>query len=193
MSAFNEANNALVWRESIRTVNKWFTQIDNLPLDQSVDLLRDLTRATLLVIGSAGFGRQGPWVEDTSLLNHKVTLSSAVTEAVSQLIPRSMVPKSVWNAVTEKNMYIPFIGPTIKKAQDAFEVLRGHMVELTSEARNGLINAEKGNGNSAALLKNLVQANMETYDQGNEGGYKSLTDEELFSNMFVSRPFHMLI
>jgi hypothetical protein len=34
---------------------------------------------------------------------------------------------------------------------------------------------------------------METYDQGNEGGYKSLTDEELFSNMFVSRPFHMLI
>lgn len=187
MNAFNEANNALVWRESTRTVNKWFTQIDAVSQDESVDLLRDLTRATLLIIGSAGFGRHAPWVEDSSSLSHKVNLSSAVEEATAQLIPRILIPKFIWNAITRNNVYIPFFKPVVDKVQDALEVLRGHMAEIISEARSRLINDEKDNENGAALLRNLVEANMMTFEQGNsEGGYKSLTDEELYSNMFVS-------
>ncbi|EKM76767.1 hypothetical protein AGABI1DRAFT_131058 [Agaricus bisporus var. burnettii JB137-S8] len=185
MNAFNEANNALVWRESTRTVNKWFTQIDAVPLDESIDLLRDLTRATLLIIGSAGFGRHAPWVEDSSSLSHKVNLSSAVEEATAQLLPRILIPKFIWNAITQNNVYIPFFKPVVDKAQDALEVLRGHMAEIISEARSRLINDEKDNEDGAALLKNLVEANMMTFEQGNEGGYKSLTDEELYSNMFM--------
>lgn len=201
-NAFNEANNAFVWRESTRIINEWFATIDSAASHSpavEIDLLRDLTRATLLIISSAGFGRRSPWVEDANqskAIGHKANLSSAVIEAVSQIFPRILTPKPIWNAVTQHNVYIPLIGSMVSRARDAFDVLKDHMLEIASEARDRFgINRPKNSdeeadtsAHGAALLKNLVEANM-TFEKGGEGGYRSLTDGELFSNMFVSRIF----
>jgi len=199
-SAFNEANQAFVWRETIRIVNEWFSEIDaaatptpgQQPTSQ-VDLLRDMIRATLLVIASAGFGRRSTWLEDTKSTpppGHKVAFNYAVISAIEQIFPRYLTPKFIWKAVTERGIYVPLIGPVVLKATEAFENLRGHMLEIALQARdrfkqNG-IEDENDSVHGAALLRNLVRANMTFEKNEGETGQKSLTDEELFSNMFVS-------
>ncbi|KAJ3571796.1 hypothetical protein NP233_g3521 [Leucocoprinus birnbaumii] len=199
-NAFNEANNAFVWQETLRIVNEWFIEIDKAatfaepkgPVTR-VDLLRDLTRATLLIIASGGFGRRSTWTGESSTVpppGHRVHLSSAITGACDQLFPRILTPKPIWDAVVERGMYIPFVGPIVLKARDAFEELEGHMMEVVSQARDrfGLgrpkDEASDGSVQGAALLKNMVEANM-TFEKGSEVGERSLTDGELFSNMFL--------
>ncbi|KAF9443653.1 cytochrome P450 [Macrolepiota fuliginosa MF-IS2] len=197
-TAFNEANNAFVWRETTRIVNEWFSEIDaatTFTVDGptvEIDLLRDLTRATLLVIGSAGFGRRSTWLEDVNSTpppGHKVPFSLAVAEAIGQLFPRILAPKPIWNAVTEKDVHVPLIGPILLKAKDAFENLRRHMLEVVSQARDQYgINQHKAvedESGGAALLKNMVEANMTFEKREGEVGHRSMTDGELFSNMFV--------
>ncbi len=76
----------------------------------------------------------------------------------------------------------------VLRASDAFDNLKAHMLEVVSQARDrfGLCiqsGTDDGN-NGAGLLRNMVGANM-TFE--GEAGYKSLTDGELLSNMFVSR------
>lgn len=205
-TAFNEANNAFVWREATRIVNEWFAEIDasaqstsasNQPTAE-IDLLRDLTRATLLVIASAGFGRRSTWLEDASSIpppGHKVPFSPAMIDAINGLFPRILTPRPIWNAVTERGVYVPLLGPFLLKAKDAFENLKGHMLEVVSQARDQYgVNRQKavgdesdGSVHGAALLRNLVGANMTFGKDESEAEYKSMTDAELFSNMFVSR------
>ncbi|KXN84067.1 Putative cytochrome P450 CYP13A1 [Leucoagaricus sp. SymC.cos] len=200
-TAFNEANNAFVWRETLRIVNEWFAEIDKAATttDSSqpttnVDLLRDLTHAALLVIASAGFGRRSTWLEESNTVpppGHRIHLSPAITNAISALFPRILTPKPIWNAATEKGMYIPLLGPMLVKARDAFKDLRGHMTEVVSQARDRFgVGHQKGTEEAddgvhgAALLKNLVEANM-TFEKGDDAGHRTMTDGELFSNMFV--------
>lgn len=193
-TAFNEANNAFVWRETLRIVHEWFSEIDKAaaPTDPitDVDLLRDLTRAALLVIAAAGFGRRSAWTGESNSTpppGHRVHLSPAITNACDQLIPRILTPRPIWNAVVERGVYIPILGPFLLKARDAFDDLQAHMMEVVSLARDrfGLgRQKEVEEAQGAALLRNLVAANM-SFEKGDEDGHRSFTDEELFSNMFV--------
>jgi hypothetical protein len=198
-TAFNEANHAFVWRETLRIVNEWFTVIDKAAITSTesaqstsnINLLRDLTRVTLLVIASAGFGRRSTWADESSSIpppGHKAHLSSAITNAIDALFPRILTPKPIWNAVVEKRVYVPLLGPMLTRTKDAFDELRSHMVELVSQARDrfGISRQkEQGEEDGAALLRNMVEANM-AFEKEDEAGYRSLTDGELLSNMFVS-------
>ena len=198
-TAFNEANTAFVWQETIRIVNEWFVEIDNEATSSNdaegsattnVDLCRDLTRATLLVIASAGFGRRSTWTEENSsvpLPGHKVHLSRAITDAVDLIQPRGLTPKCLWKAVVEDGVYVPLLERPLLKMRDAFEEFRGQMTELVSQARDtfGLgTKIDDHHVQGAALLKNMVQANM-TFEKDEQVGHRSLTDEEVLSNMFV--------
>ena len=197
-TAFNEANNAFVWQETIRIVNEWFTEIDKAASSSdsegsstNMDLCRDLTRATLLIIASAGFGRRSTWTGESSSIpspGHKVPLSQAITDAVDQIFLRILTPKPLWKAVTENGIHMPLLGRMLLRARDAFDELQGHMMELVSQARDtfGLsIRKEEDGIQGAALLKNMVQANM-TFEKDDKVGHRNLTDGELLSNMFVS-------
>ena len=201
-TAFNEANNAFVWQETIRIVNEWFIEIDDKAASSTdvegsstttnVDLCRDLTRATLLVIASAGFGRHSTWrtEENGSILppGHKVHLSRAITDAVDLIQPRVLAPKRLWKAVVEDGVYIPLLGRSLLRMRDTFEELRGHMIELVSQARDTFSLGTKPDDHhvqGAALLKNMVQANL-SFEGDEHVDYRTLTDEELLSNMFVS-------
>ncbi|KAJ7204839.1 hypothetical protein GGX14DRAFT_336175, partial [Mycena pura] len=66
--AFNEAGNALVWKETVRIVNEWFAELDTRA--QAVGgacapftINAQQALATLLIISSAGFGRCASWNE----------------------------------------------------------------------------------------------------------------------------------
>jgi len=197
-SAFNETNNAFVWLETIRIVNEWFIEIDKAAsssdsegLSTNVDLCLDLTRVTLLVIGSAGFGRRSTWAEENdSILPHgcKVHLSQAIMDVVGVVFFRALIPRFLWKAVAVEGMYVPYIGDFLLRVRDALDEFQRHMTELVSQARDtfGLkTRKEDSDVQGSALLKNMVQANM-TFEKDEQVGHRNLTDEELLSNMFVS-------
>ncbi|KAJ6582916.1 cytochrome P450 [Mycena vulgaris] len=189
--AFNETGNAFVWMETIRVVNEWFAELDAAEAKQgsgaiTIDAMKDLIQVTLLVISSAGFGRRASWLEDSSTTpppGHKMAFRPALTSALEHLFTKVLTPE--WLYALSERMYLPFIGPIVKDTKNAYEALKLHMLDLVSLSRAWVVEGKVSNMD-AALLRNLVEANMTTLDD-NEGAYshKSLTDEELFSNTFT--------
>ncbi|KAF9467844.1 cytochrome P450 [Collybia nuda] len=181
-SAFNEANNALVWRETIRLLDEWFAKLDliqeksHVPI--SVNLLKDLTQITLLVVSSAGFGRCASLRDDSDTEpppGHKLAFRPAVASTMSHLIPKVLTPDWIYD-LSDK-IYIPFLTPMLSDTREGFEALRLHMVEIVSQAR-AWIAGGKTAVMDAALLRNLVEASMV------EDGNRHLTDDELLSDTF---------
>ncbi|KAF5379088.1 hypothetical protein D9615_005915 [Tricholomella constricta] len=166
-SAFNKTNNAFVWRETNHAVAEWFTQIGEAKPDSQggvfVDLLKDLTQVTLLVISSA---------------DHKIAFRPAVTATLHHVITKAVTP--TWLSNLSDRLYLPLITPLLNEARGSFDALRLHMLEVISLAR-AWIAGGKASNMDAALLRNLVEANMSHNDNG-----KHLTDDELLSNTFVS-------
>ncbi|KAK0458736.1 cytochrome P450 [Desarmillaria tabescens] len=161
-SAFNETNNAFVWSESMRIATEWFADIDNkisgIARECTVDLLKDLTQFTLLVISTAGFGRRVSWSEDAAAVpppGHKILFMTFLTGCnfLSSLL-------------------------LSRKRRDSFEALKFHMLDVISLAR-AWVASGKAADMDAALLRNMVEANMSEEADLN---YKRLTDDELLSN-----------
>ncbi|KAF8066025.1 cytochrome P450 [Lyophyllum atratum] len=185
-SAFNEANHAFVWRETIRVVDEWFTEIDETTKDSQgkfpVDLLTDLTQVTLLVISSAGFGRRASLKEDLDTEpppGHKLAFRPAVTSTVHHVITKAITP--TWLYKLSDRVYIPLLTPILNEARESFDALGLHMLEVISLAR-AWIAGGKTTAMDAALLRNLVEANMTNEDSDNG---KHLTDDELLSDTFT--------
>lgn len=84
-----------------------------------------------------------------------------------------------WIYALSGYIQIPYVSPALRHTREAFEELRHHMLDVVSSAR-AWVAGGKAETMDAALLKNLVEANM-----AQEGDYKRLTDEELLSNTFV--------
>ena len=187
--AFNDSNYTLAWSETRRIMFEWFEELDNNPLTapsmygKIIDVKEAMTRATLLIISSAGFGMQTPW--------------SAFAEASHKYLPaggNQTLPFHTSLALTIEKLFIkvitppfalalpfrvPWLSRQLEVTQIAFDSLKFHMLELVSSARSG------GEG-EANLLKRLVQANDEGVMQTKLGGKGTLSDSELLGNMFVS-------
>ncbi|KAH7912385.1 cytochrome P450 [Hygrophoropsis aurantiaca] len=187
--AFSEANVALVWTETIRIVNKWFQQLDvaakkspNGTNGFIVDLVSPMAQATLLVISAAGFGRRVSWTADSfdePPTGFKLTFRSAVMNSVENVIFYVLTP--TWFSKLLSFVKIPYLSSRAHITQQGFEQLERHMLDLVSSARAEVAEGKTSGGVSdAALLKNLVGANMTQ-----EGDYKRLTDGELLSNIFT--------
>ncbi|KAG6831703.1 hypothetical protein H0H87_004358 [Tephrocybe sp. NHM501043] len=193
-SAFNEANNAFVWRETIRVVDEWFEEIDNAkqnaPGETSVDLLKDLTQVTLLVIASAGFGHRVSFKEDLNTdppPGQKLAFRPAVTATLHHVLIKAIIPKALWNL--SDRMYLPLISPLVTSCRESFAALGFHMHEVIASARD-LIANDKGATMDSALLRNLVQANM-VNDASDTS--KHLTDDDLLSNTFASGEYTLAV
>ncbi|KAK0220202.1 cytochrome P450 [Armillaria fumosa] len=181
--AFNEANNAFVWSESMRIATEWFADIDNrmsgTARERNVDLLKDLTQLTLLVISTAGFGRRVSWSEDAAAVppaGHKIAFRPAVTSAISHLIPKVLTPDFIYDF--SDWVHLPFVSPALKETRESFEALKFHMLDVISLAR-AWVASGKAVDMDAALLRNLVEANM--FEEA-DFNHKRLTDDELLSN-----------
>ncbi|KAJ7918450.1 cytochrome P450 [Mycena leptocephala] len=190
--AFNEAGNAFVWVETVRVTNEWFAELGAAQAKQSnkpitLNVIKDLLQATLLVISSAGFGRCASWKENTSTTpppGHLMAFGPAVFAAVDHLHTKVLTPEFLY-ALSERT-YIPLIGRVVKNTKNAYEALKLHMLDLVSLSRAWVVEGKLANMD-AGLLRNLVEANMAdqaTEDTGAANSHKRLTDDELFSNTF---------
>ncbi|KIJ62164.1 hypothetical protein HYDPIDRAFT_182927 [Hydnomerulius pinastri MD-312] len=186
MPAFSEANVALVWTETLRIVNEWFEQLDlqastNRTKDLTVDLVSPMAQATLLVISSAGFGRRVSWTADLSVEpppGCSLTFRSAVMNSVDNVIFRILTPN--WFSTLSSFIKVPYLSSRVLLTQHSFEDLQRHMMDLVASARADIASGKPPSASDAALLRNLVEANM-----SQDGDYKRLTDGELLSNIFT--------
>ncbi|KDQ58514.1 hypothetical protein JAAARDRAFT_34328 [Jaapia argillacea MUCL 33604] len=189
-AAFSEANNALVWTETLRVLTEWFGTLDE-SLSKTpnkdgltIKVVDHMVQATLLVISTAGFGRRVSWTEDSSTQppqGHTLTFRSSLTSTLHNLFFKILTPD--WLCDLSSSIYIPYLSRRLAETKEAFSGLRLYIHEIISVARVGVLDG-KGvagdGGGGAALLRNLVEANM-TQD----GEFRQLTDDELLSNIFV--------
>ncbi|KAL0959591.1 hypothetical protein HGRIS_011300 [Hohenbuehelia grisea] len=179
--AFNEANTSYVWSETVRVLNEWFSHLDTTQAGKSditINLVKDMTQVTLLVISSAGFGRKVSWSDDLkmdALAGHTMSFRQAVTSAIDNVFVKVLTPS--WLYRLSQGVRIPIISKAMRNAQRSFDALRGHMQDVVEHARADHISGISRT--DAALLKNLVGANMAEL-----GTLKSLSDDELLSNTF---------
>jgi cytochrome P450 len=181
MSAFNEANVALIWSETLRVINEWFEQLDAAGPDVAVDMLPPMTQATLLAFATAGFGRRVSWTADSTAEpppGCRLTFRSAVMDSVNNVIFRALVPG--WFYQFSSLIKVPYLSSRALLTQLAFDDLRTHMLDLVASARADITSGERSGASGAALLQNLVEANM-----NQDGDAKKLTEGELLSNIFA--------
>jgi hypothetical protein len=81
----------------------------------------------------------------------------AVSSTLSHLFTRVLTPNWIYDL--SDRIYIPLVTPALIETQECFEALRLHMVEVVSMAR-AWIAGGKATAMDAALLRNLVEANM---------------------------------
>ncbi|EGO03712.1 hypothetical protein SERLA73DRAFT_175316 [Serpula lacrymans var. lacrymans S7.3] len=147
--------------------------------DLAIEVVPAMTQATLLITSAAGFGRRVSWDDDSSVApaaGYALTFRSAVITAVENVLFRILTPE--WFSTLSSVVTVPYLSARIQETGQAFEELGRHMLELVSSARASVVE-EKSATSGAALLNNLVKANMSP-----EGGSKCLSDSELLSNIF---------
>ncbi|KAJ7061003.1 cytochrome P450 [Mycena amicta] len=185
--AFNETGNAFVWKETIRVMNEWFAEIDAHEEPLVINAEENLTQATLLIISSAEFGRHASWHDDGAAPpGHTLAFRQAVFAAIEHLQTKYLTPP--WLYSLSERVYVPFIGQVVRDTQTAYEALRTHMLELIGLARAWQIEGNVDASIEAGLLRNLVEANMnapDDVDGNHELGQRTLTDDELLSNIFT--------
>lgn len=138
-----------------------------------------------MILSSAAFGRHNSWTDDTALENskaHHIPFRPAVKSAVENLVPKILTPD--WMFALFNLIPVPKVSPVLKETRESFVALRLHMLDLISNARDWV---SGGNAASldAALLQNLVQANMAQEDDA--AVRRKLTDDEMLSDIFVSQ------
>ncbi|KAF8437972.1 cytochrome P450 [Boletus edulis BED1] len=181
MSAFNEANIALVWSEALRITNEWFEQLDAVGPEISVDLLPPMGQITLLIIASAGFGGRVSWIADPMVApppGHKLTFRSAFMDSVHNVFFRILTPG--WFYRLSSLITVPYLSSRALRTQLAFDELRTHMLDLVASARAETMSGDYEGKLGTALLRNLVEANM-----NQDGASKKLSEGELLSNVFL--------
>jgi len=137
----------------------------------------------LLVFLSAAFGKHDSWFDHSgdNPDNH-TPFRLAATSAINNLIPRILIPDRLFALVG----YLP-LPTTIKEIRDSFESFRLHMLDIINATRDWIASGHD-NPQEAALLQNLVRANLAQLEQEEtkELTKRRLTDEEMLSNALVS-------
>ncbi|TFK46773.1 cytochrome P450 [Heliocybe sulcata] len=191
--AFNEANNALVWKETMHIVSDWFARLGK---GELVDVASAMTQITLHVISSAGFGIRIPSTPSAPPESIKVSESSilpfptALRTTISYLFAKVLTPDFLYDLSASLPCPVPLLSDKLDLTRRAFKDLREHILGVISDARAQMLGSglpmKEARGREMAeegsLLRNLVQANLA---EGQSA--RGLTDDELLSNAFVSR------
>jgi hypothetical protein len=123
------------------------------------------------------------WASDTFSpppTGHALTFRGSVISTLDNIYTKILTP--TWLISLSSVLPVPYISRKLRETETAFAELRSHIVELVNHMRADVASGGKSEetGLKAALLRNLVEANMMQDDD-----YKSLTDDELLSNIFV--------
>lgn len=153
-----------------------------------------LKKVTLHVISSAGFGHRMSWRSSHSPVQSPDSRSSdqhissfqvALRSCLDMLLLKVIVPSWMY-AVTEK-IPIPVFSVALRHIKGSFDSLSDHLMEMISSSRASASTGGDAGSSGAALLRNLVEANMNLHETDvDEKKGKQLTDMELISDIFVS-------
>ena len=112
-----------------------------------------------------------------------MSFEEAVVSSVELLMYRAVVPDWVYTFC--KRFHIPVLSATLNHVKDTFDVLQAHLMDLISLSRARVAEGKQSNQTEAALLRNLVEANMKI-ELDDTKDTRQLTDRELLSDIFVS-------
>ena len=90
-----------------------------------------------------------------------------------------MIPR--WFYRLPSLVKVPYLSARALQTQVAFDDLRTHMLNLVASVRADITSGNCSEAPGGALLRNLVEANM-----NQDGDSNKLTEGELLSNIFVS-------
>ncbi|KAJ7204838.1 cytochrome P450 [Mycena pura] len=111
---------------------------------------------------------------------------------ITNLHNKVLIPS--WLYALCARVRIPVVGRIVRETQAAYDALRAHMLELVALSRAWVVAGKVTGDMDAVLLRNLVEANMAVLDseeadstqaQAHAREIMSLTEDELFSNMFI--------
>nr|GAT59260.1 predicted protein [Mycena chlorophos] len=178
--AFTEAGNALVWKEAIRVANEWFTELHTRFEHNEylrIDAGQEWMDITLHIIASAGFGHPADKGQTSAF-------RQALFTAIAHIRVKTATP--TWLYVLSERIYVPLVGRIVRDTQAAYEELKVHILELVGTARAWVIEGKRtDSGSEAALLRNLVEANMDVPEDADRNTRRNtLTESELLSNSF---------
>ncbi|KAF5343110.1 hypothetical protein D9758_016006 [Tetrapyrgos nigripes] len=208
--AFGERNIRLVFTETVKIVNSLFEDVwknsETIVLDHAPDLTLELS---LLVIGSAGFGRPISWSSQQE--EFKTTLNRVSGGLMLKLVLNNLqlsqwAPRWVERGVEGVVDWVIDLvrgagtsetrkthGTSTKQVRQAFRDFDHSMREMIDARRSGGGVAYDGKGMGTGrddLFNLLLDANeayqdggLEKEEDGVQGG--KLTDEELIGNVFM--------
>jgi hypothetical protein len=104
-------------------------------------------------------------------------VTSALHLTLDGLFVHIITPKFLHEWV--ECLHIPYWSSQLKATNGAMRELKLHLLEILSSARTWLL-GDQTTQSDAALMRNLIEANT-----AQEGDAKSLTDDELLSDVFV--------
>ncbi|KAH7100892.1 cytochrome P450 [Auriculariales sp. MPI-PUGE-AT-0066] len=172
-----DSNNALLWVETVTTLNEWFSEWDfaiarEPKRQKAVNITTELRDITLFVIASAGFGMH---FSHGSMGFHKpgykMSFGESLVIAIETMLVKAMAPR--W-------MYVLPI-KALTNCDMAYTELKQYIVEMIAEARAGnAVDRRQGGEATADLFQRLVVANDEESD-----AKARLSDEETVANIYT--------
>ncbi|KAB5593998.1 Cytochrome P450 family protein [Ceratobasidium theobromae] len=128
-AAFSEKSYSLVWEEAGRTLEEWFDTIRSISEPEvEVDMVSSLSKVTLNVIASAGFGEHFPWDNPIQAGSNQLPFFTSVVQAVHLTIWRALIPKWAY--------YLPV--PVFLKTKLSYEEMDRHVINLIQEGKTSL-------------------------------------------------------
>ncbi|KAF9481511.1 cytochrome P450 [Pholiota conissans] len=162
--AFSDRNNALVWEESIKTVQGMFMDVwgdrDVISVDHCVEITLPIA---LFIIGAAGFGRSISWkADDIKPAGYTMTFKEALHTVTTNVFIKLAVPRWAMG-LTE----------TFRQTDIAYDELHRYMADMIHERQS----AEKVERHD--LFSQLLEANDNNLDM------TALTESELIGNIYI--------
>jgi hypothetical protein len=112
---------------------------------------------------------------------HTLSFQAALQGALDALLFRNLSYYPLMRLIFR--LPIPSLQRKLHQMTEAYDELKLYMLEMISSARSSFAGGPPTGTVDAALLRNLVEANSKQ-----EGEHKSLTDDELVADVFVSFP-----
>ncbi|KAI0066672.1 cytochrome P450 [Artomyces pyxidatus] len=157
--AFSDRNNALVWDETVRTIQELGDTVWSNRSEITAENAVDITRAIALsVVGIAGFGRRISWTDEKVPQGHRMAFKDALHIVCADLILKAITPD--WAMI---------LTPRLRKLRLAFEEMKQYMSEMVVARRTADTKAERYD-----LLSSLI-------DEGDEPLSKSELDGNIFA------------
>ena len=187
---FTEANNHLVWAETIDQAQKMLNSWVGKTVDRVMD---DTMRLSLHVISRAGFGRRLEWPQEGGEENvdqtyddpskirnkqeeaeegHSMSYTYAIHCLLDNILFQFLLPRWMLEVLPIKRL---------KKANEAYIEWGNYMKEAVDRKKQELAEGEK-EGGSMDLLGQMVKGQL--VGKGARGT-EPLTDSEVLGNMFV--------